>query len=100
MQQEMYRNPSKGSRCNVVEHDPGALWESLQLPHRRRLDDIERSKKYKTNEESLPREGNGDEGDELPGDFVDDDALGVLTAGGSGDAGGGGDTDKDGKYGE
>ena len=71
MQQEMYRNPCEDPGCNVVKHNPGALWESLQLPHRRRLDDIERSKKYKTNEESLPREGNGNEGDELSGDFVD-----------------------------
>ncbi len=61
---------------------------------RRWLDDIERSKKYKTGEKSFPRERDGDEGDELSGDFVDDDELGIFAAGGARYTGGGGDADQ------
>jgi hypothetical protein len=63
------------------------------LPHRRWLDDIERSKKYKTGEESFPGKRDGDESDELSGDFVDYDELGIFPSGGPGDAGGGWDAD-------
>ena len=100
MQQEMHGNAGQDPCRNVIEHDSGALWKFLQLPHRRRLDDIEHSKKYKTSEKSFPREGNGDEGDELSGNLVDDDELGVFACRRLGDAGGGGDADQDDEHGE
>ena len=90
----MHYDEGKNSCRDIIEHDSGAFGKFLQLAHRRRLDDIERSKKYKTGEESFPREGDGDEGDELSGDFVDDDELGIFASGGAGDAGGGGNADQ------
>ncbi len=42
----------------------------------------------------LPVGGDGDQGDELAGDLVDDDVAGVFAAGLAGDDGGGGDADE------
>ena len=56
----MHQNESENSRRDIIENDSGALGKFLQLAHRRRLDDIERSKKYKTREKSLPCEGDRD----------------------------------------
>ena len=94
MYQEMHHSEGKNSCCHVIEHDSGALGKFLQLSHRRRLDDVERSKKYKTGEESFPRQRDGDECDELSSDLVDHDELGVFPARGTGYAGGGGDADQ------
>ncbi len=44
----------------------------------------------------LPVGGDGDEGDELAGDLVDDDVAGVFAAGLAGDDGGGRDADEGG----
>ena len=55
------------------------------------------SKTRKSRSESssvLPVGGNGDERDELAGDFVDDDEAGVFAAGLAGDDGGGGNADE------
>ena len=90
----MHYDEGKNSCRNVIEHDSGALGEFLQLAHRRRLDDVEPSKKYKTGEESFPCQRDGDESDELSGDLVDYDELGIFAAGGARDAGGGGDADQ------
>src|SRR5450631_2304918 len=90
----MHHSEGKNSCCHVIEHDSGALGEFLQLAHRRRLDDVEPSKKYKTGEESFPCQRDGDEGDELSGDLVDYDELGIFAAGGTRYAGGGGDADQ------
>ena len=46
-----------------------------------------------------PVGGEEDEGEELAGDFVDDDKAGVFAATLAGDDGGGGDADERGKYG-
>lgn len=78
MQQEMHHHECENPCGDVVEHDSGALWKCFQLPYRGRLDDIERSKKYKTREESFPREGDGDKGNQLSGDFVDYYELGIF----------------------
>jgi len=88
------------SRGDVVEHDSGAFWKFLQLSNGRGLDDIERSKKYKTSEKSFPRDGDSDEGDELPGDFVDYDELRIFGGGGPSHLSGGGDADQDHDEGE
>ena len=90
----MYYREGKNSCRHIVEHDSGAFRKFLQLPHRRRLDDIECSKKYKTREESLPCKGNGDECDELSGDFVDDDELGIFSARSARHTSGGGYADQ------
>jgi hypothetical protein len=89
----MHRNERENPCRQIIEDDSGAFWKLLQLPHRRRLDDIECSKKYKTREQSFPRQRDSDERDELTGDFVDDYELGIFGGGGAGHAGGGGDAD-------
>ena len=78
MQQEMHPNEGQNSCRNIIEYDSGALWKSLQLPHRRRLDDIKDSKKYKAREKGFPREGDGDQRDQLSGDLVDDNKLRIF----------------------
>jgi len=94
MKQEMHRREGENSCRDVIEHDSGAFWKSLQLPHRRRLDDIERSKKYKTREKSFPCERDRDQRDELSGDFVDHHKLRIFRGRGSRHARGGGDADQ------
>jgi len=90
----MHRDQRENSGCNIIENDSGTFWKLLQLPHRRRFDDIERSKKYKTREQSFPRQRDSDESDELSGDFVDDYELRIFDGGGAGNAGSGGDADQ------
>ena len=94
MQQEMQRNESENSGRNIIEDDSGAFWKSFQLPHRRRLDDIEYPEKYKTREKSFPRQRDSDQGDQLSGDFVDDDELRISAGGGAGNESGGGNADQ------
>ena len=98
----MHHCQSVYSGRDVVEHDPGALWQSFQLPHRRRLDDIEGSEKYKARRRDLPCERNGDQRDELAGNFVDHDECGIFAGRGPGNVGGGGyaDQDDDGREGD
>ena len=94
MQQEMHPNESENSGRNIIEDDSGAFWKFLQLPHRRRLDDIEGSEKYKTREKSFPRQRDSDQGDQLTRDFVDDDELGIFGGRGAGNTSGGGDAEQ------
>ena len=67
---------------DIIEHDPGAFWQSFELSDGRRLEDVEDSKKYKTGEESFPRKWDGDEGYELSCYLVDDDEARIFYAGG------------------
>ena len=89
----MHCNHGEHSCRNIIEHDSGAFREFLQLPHRRRFEDVEPSEKYKTREKSLPRERDGDQSDELSGDLVDDDELRVFSSRGAGYASGRWDAD-------
>ena len=90
----MHYHESVKSGCDVIEHDSDAFGKFFQLANWRRLEDVEDSKKYKTDEKSLPRQRDGDESDQLSGNFVDDDELGVFGSAGAGDAGRGGDADQ------
>jgi hypothetical protein len=94
MKQEMHSNQCENSCRDVIKHNSSAFWKSLQLPNRRWLDDIERSEKYKTREKSFPRERDGDQCDQLPGDFVDHDKLWILCGRSSCHASGSGDADQ------
>jgi len=78
MQQEMHYCECENSRRDIIEHNSSAFWKFLQLPHRRRFDDVERSKKYKTRKKSFPCEGDGNQRNQLPGNLVDDDELRIL----------------------
>ena len=82
------------SRAQIVDHDACAFGKTLQSPDWKWLPDIEDTKEYKAREKRFPDEGNGDERDELAGDFVDDHELRVFEAGTAGYARGGGDADE------
>ena len=43
------------SRCDIIHYNSGSLGQPFQLPHRRRLHDIERPKKYKARQHRFPR---------------------------------------------
>ena len=75
---------------DVVEHDAGAGRDALELADGRRLEDIEETEEEEGDGGVLPVRADGDEGDELAGDFIDDDVPGVFTAGLAGDDRGGG----------
>ena len=90
----MHYHESVKSGCDVIEHDSDAFRKFFQLANWRRLEDVEDSKKYKTGEKSLPRKRDGDESDQLSGNFVDDDKLGIFGGGGAGNAGRGRDADQ------
>src|ERR1035438_260140 len=82
------------ARAQIIHHSAGSFREPLQPPDWKRLGNIEDTKEYKAREKRLPCERDGDERDELAGDFVDDHELGVLYGGGARCAGGGGDSDE------
>src|SRR5271166_3535186 len=90
----MHDGESIKARAQVIHHDAGAFGEPLQPADRKRLQDIEDTKEYKAREKRFPGERDGDESDELAGDFVDDYELGIFDGGGAGYAGGGGDSDE------
>src|SRR5437588_3546412 len=64
----------------VVDHDSRALREALQLANRRRLDDIEGSKKYKAREKGFPGYRDSYQSDQLTCYFVDDHELRIVKA--------------------
>ena len=78
MQQEMHANEGKNSCRHVIQDDSGALGKSLQLPDRRRLDDVEGSEKYKTRQKSFPLQRHLDQRNELSSNFIDYDKLRIL----------------------
>ena len=77
MKENLHYCESVYASRDIVEHDPGAFRKSFQLSNGRRLDDVEDSKKYKTGEKSFPRERNGNQGNELSGNLVDDYEAGI-----------------------
>ncbi len=78
---------------HVVEHNAGAVGKGLQLTYRRWFEDVEEAKQYKACEKWLPYKWDANEGDELTGDFVDDNDLWILPAGGVRDFSGSGNSD-------
>lgn len=78
---------------NIVEDNSRAFRKCFQLSHGGWLDDIEASEKYKTGEKSFPCEGDGNQRDQLPGDFVDYGELWIFHAGAPCDLGGCGNAD-------
>jgi len=80
MQQKLHHRQRVNSCRNIVQHDPRTFWKALQLPHRWRLDNVENTKKYKTQEESFPSERDGDQCDQLACNFVDYHKLWIFHA--------------------
>ena len=79
----MHPNQRKNSGGYVVKHNSSTLGKFLQLAHWRGLDDIERSKKYKTHQKSFPCERRADQCDQLTSYLVDYDELRIFDCGGT-----------------
>jgi hypothetical protein len=78
---------------DVVEHDAGAFGEGFEFADGPGLEDVEEAEEKEVEEGVTPVGAGEDEGEELAGDFVDDDEGGVFAAGLAGDDGGGADAD-------
>ncbi len=92
MKHDLHYSQSVKAGSHVVHHNADSLGEALELTHRRRLDDIEGSKKYKAQQQRLPCDRSRNQSDKLAGDFVDDHNLRILAIAGSGHAGGSGNS--------
>jgi hypothetical protein len=90
----MHDNQRIKSRPQIIHYDPGALGQSLQQADRRRLQDIENTKKYKACQKSFPSEWDGDERDQLARNFVDHDELWIFQTGCARNLRGGGNPDE------
>ena len=82
------------ARAEIIHHNAGAFGKPLQSANWKWFQNVEDTKEYKAGEKRFPGKRDGDEGDELAGNFVDDDELGIFEADGAGDAAGGGDADE------
>ena len=78
MQGSMHTNQCIKPSRHVIQYDAKTFRQVLQLPRGRRLENVKPSKKYKAQEERFPRHWNANEGDELTGNFVDDDKLRIF----------------------
>ena len=75
MQQELRCSQRVETCSHVVEHDSSAFWNCLQLSHRRWLDDIKGTKKYKARQKTFPGEGHGYESHKLTRNLINYDKL-------------------------
>jgi hypothetical protein len=78
MKDDLHYSQTIKAGSHVVHHNADSLGEAFELTHRRRLDDIECSKKYKAQQQRLPCDRSRNQSDKLAGDFVDDYNLRVL----------------------
>jgi hypothetical protein len=90
----MHDEQSINPGAQIVHHNARAFGQPLQSPDWERFPDIEDTEEYKAGEKSFPSERDGNERDQLAGDFIDDYELGIFRGGGAGGAGGGGDSDE------
>ncbi len=74
----MHDDQGVESRAQVVDDDASAFGQPFQSSDGKRLPHIEDTEKYKAREKGFPRQRNGDEGNELPGNFIDNDKLRIL----------------------
>jgi len=92
MQQKLHPHQGVNPCRNIIQHNARAFRQPLQLPYRGRLDDIEASKKYKARQKSFPREGDGNQRDQLSSNLVNDHELRIFQSRGAGDLSGCGNT--------
>ena len=71
---------SKNPGGDVVQHDAGTFEETLELADWRRFEDVEETEEKQAQCCVAPVGGDGDEGNELAGNLVDDNVAGVLAA--------------------
>ena len=74
----MHTDQCVQSRSQVIHHDSEPFRQPLQLTHRRRLQDIEDTKKYKAGKKAFPAEGNSDQRDQLSGNLINYDKLRIF----------------------
>ncbi len=94
MQHDLHHSQTVKPGPHVIHHDAHSLGEAFELAHRRRLDDIERSKKYKAQQQRLPRDRRRNQSDELSGDFVDHHKLRIFADRWPAPLGGGGNSNQ------
>ena len=87
MQNNLHYSQPVKTRPYVIDHDACAFRKALKRSYRRRLDDIEPSKKYKAQQERLPRNRRRDQCNELASHFINHDELRIFQAAGAGDPG-------------
>jgi len=78
MQQCLHDKQGVEARADIVDHYARTFWQPLQLPYWRRLPDIEASKKHKTRQQAFPRNRGGNQRNQLPCNFINDDELGIF----------------------
>jgi len=79
----MHDKKSVDACSQVVDYDTGAFGKPLKPANRKRFQDIVDTEKYKAGQKGFPSERDADEGDELSGNFVDDDELRVFYTSGA-----------------
>jgi hypothetical protein len=84
MQHALHHSQAVQTGSYIIDHDTHTLGEAFEAAHRWRLDDIEPSKKYKAEQQRLPRNRRCNQSDELAGDFVDHHKLRVFATTGPG----------------
>lgn len=67
-------------RSYIVQHDPGPSRQRLQTTQRKRLHYVKATKEYKTRQEVFPIEGNPNQRNHLPGNFVDNHKPRIFNA--------------------
>jgi hypothetical protein len=82
MKHDLHYSQTVKAGSHVIDHDADTLGEAFELAYWRRLDDIERSKKYKAQQQRLPRDRRCNQSDELAGDFVDHHKLRIFATAG------------------
>ena len=95
MQRHLHYRQRVKTSSDIIDHDANPFGKAFEAPYRRRLDDIERSKKYKAQQQRLPRDRRRDQGNELAGNFVDHHKLRIFQAAGPGDLGRGGNSERE-----
>jgi hypothetical protein len=76
----MHHDRCTNSRSNVIQYDAETTRQCFNTPDRRRLENVEPSKKYKAHQQRFPCDRNRDQRDPLPRNFVDDHVLWVFIA--------------------
>ena len=66
------------TRSQVIHDNAGALRQPFQSPNRKRLPNIEDTEEYKARKKSFPSQRDGDEGNQLSCNFIDDYELRVF----------------------
>lgn len=82
MQHDLHHHEAVQACSHIIDHDTHSFRQPLELTYRWRFHDIERSKKYKAQQQRLPCHGRCNQSDELACDFVDHYKLRIFhTAG-------------------